>query len=51
MATAYIKGVQNEGVIACVKHFVDNNFEQDRRIVSANIDERTQVSEEEVEGK
>jgi len=44
MAVSYVQGVQNEGVIACVKHFADNNFEQDRRLVSVNVDERTQVS-------
>lgn len=41
MATAYIKGVQKEGVIATVKHFVANNSSYDRSNISNDIDERT----------
>ncbi|HZZ39760.1 MAG TPA: glycoside hydrolase family 3 C-terminal domain-containing protein [Acidobacteriaceae bacterium] len=40
-AAAYIRGVQSEGVIATVKHFVANNEEYDRHNVSSDMDERT----------
>jgi beta-glucosidase len=40
-AVAYIKGVQSQGVIATVKHFLGNNQEYDRHNVSSDIDERT----------
>lgn len=41
MATSYIKGVQKEGVIATIKHFVANNSSYDRSNISNDIDERT----------
>ena len=41
MAVQYIKGVQDEGVMACVKHFACNNQEWDRNNVSSDVDERT----------
>ncbi|MBO5813643.1 MAG: glycoside hydrolase family 3 C-terminal domain-containing protein [Alistipes sp.] len=41
IATAYIKGVQSQGVMACIKHFAGNNQEWDRHSVSSDIDERT----------
>jgi beta-glucosidase len=41
MAVAYIEGVQSEGVIATVKHFMGNNQEWDRNNVSSDMDERT----------
>jgi len=41
MAAAYIRGVQDEGVIATVKHFAANNEEYDRHNVSSDMDERT----------
>jgi beta-glucosidase len=41
MAAAYIKGVQNQGVVATVKHFALNNQEWDRNNVSSDTDERT----------
>lgn len=41
MAAAYIKGMQNEGVIATAKHFVANNQEFNRHHVSSDMDERT----------
>ena len=40
-ATAFIRGVQGEGVLATVKHFAGNNQEWDRNHVSSEIDERT----------
>jgi beta-glucosidase len=39
-AVAYIKGVQNQGVIATVKHFACNNQEHRRRDINAVVDER-----------
>jgi beta-glucosidase len=41
MAVAYIEGVQSQGVIATVKHFMGNNQEWDRNNVSSDMDERT----------
>ncbi len=40
MAIGYIKGVQNQGVSACVKHFAANNEEQDRNTVDVRMSER-----------
>jgi len=37
-----IKGIQDQGVIANAKHYVNNNQETDRTTVSENVDERTQ---------
>src|SRR5207248_484981 len=37
-AVAYIKGIQSQGVIATVKHFLGNNQEYDRHNVSSDID-------------
>jgi beta-glucosidase len=39
MVVPYIKGVQETGVIATVKHFVCNNQEHDRHKVSSNVDD------------
>ena len=41
IAVGYIKGVQNQGVSATVKHFMGNNSEFDRHNTDAIIDERT----------
>jgi len=39
---AVVTGIQSQGVIANVKHFVNNNQETNRGSVSENVDERTQ---------
>lgn len=41
MAVAIVKGVQEQGVIATIKHFAGNNQEYGRTTVSSDIDERT----------
>jgi len=41
MVVPFIKGVQAQGVMACVKHFCGNNQEWNRYSVSSDIDERT----------
>ena len=41
IAVGYIKGVQDQGVVATVKHFVANNSEYDRNNISNDVDERT----------
>ena len=40
-ALSYIEGMQDEGVMATIKHFALNNQEYDRHGVSSNADERT----------
>jgi beta-glucosidase len=40
-AVAYIEGLQSEGVIATIKHYMGNNSEYDRHNTDAEIDERT----------
>jgi len=41
LAKEYILGVQEKGIGTSLKHYVANNFEQDRLLVSSEIDERT----------
>ena len=41
LGASYIKGVQKEGVGACLKHFALNNQEHNRFAYSAEVDERT----------
>ena len=41
LVSAQVKGVQQNGLIATVKHFAANNFEQGRMGVNVLIDERT----------
>ena len=40
-AVQYIKGLQSQGVMACIKHYVANYQEYKRHHVSSDIDERT----------
>lgn len=41
MASAFVTGVQENGVGCCAKHYLANSQENGRMTVSANIDERT----------
>ncbi len=40
-AVQYIKGVQSQGAMACIKHYAANNQEWNRHHVSSDVDERT----------
>jgi len=40
MVVPYIKGVQQNGVAACVKHFALNNQETERFSINVNVDDR-----------
>ncbi|HEY3779857.1 MAG TPA: glycoside hydrolase family 3 C-terminal domain-containing protein [Fimbriimonadaceae bacterium] len=37
----YVKGVQSQGVLSCIKHYAVNSIEKERLTVDAQIDERT----------
>ena len=41
IASAYIKGIQDKGVGACIKHFIANDQEYERHSMSSEVDERT----------
>lgn len=41
MAAAYIRGIQSNGVSACVKHYAMNNQEERRMVIDTVADERT----------
>ena len=41
IASAYIKGIQDNGVGACIKHFIANDQEYERFSMSSEVDERT----------
>ena len=41
MAAAEINGIQSQGVIATAKHFVCNDQETQRTVISSDVDERT----------
>ena len=40
-AVAYVRGLQSEGVAACIKHFIGNDTEFERNSIDSRIDERT----------
>ena len=40
MAVGYIRGVQSQGIAACVKHFLANNQETNRMTVNVDMPER-----------
>ena len=46
LGAAFVKGIQEHGVGACLKHFFANSQEYRRMSSSSNIDERTARSEE-----
>lgn len=41
ISVGYVRGVQNQDVAVCVKHFAANNQEHERNQVSIEMDERT----------
>ena len=41
MAAAEVQGIQSQGVIATAKHFVCNDQETQRMVISSDVDERT----------
>ncbi|MCC3283500.1 glycoside hydrolase family 3 C-terminal domain-containing protein [Arthrobacter caoxuetaonis] len=41
LGTAWVRGVQSQGVAACPKHFAANNQETDRMTVDVIVDQRT----------
>jgi len=42
MVAPSIRGIQSQGVMACAKHWVNNNQEHNRTTTSAEVDERTE---------
>ena len=42
LVVSSVKGIQSQGIMACAKHFIDNNQEYHRTTVSENVGERTQ---------
>ena len=38
---AYVRGLQGEGVAACIKHFIGNDTEFERNTIDSRVDERT----------
>ena len=41
MATAYISGMQSQGIASCIKHFICNDQETGRHDIDVAVDERT----------
>ena len=40
MAVGYVRGLQSEQTVACIKHFALNNQEKDRGTIDVEVDER-----------
>ena len=40
MAASYVKGIQSQGISACLKHFACNNQEEKRMTIDTIVDER-----------
>ena len=41
MAAGYVRGIQSNGISACIKHFACNNQEENRMTLDSVVDERT----------
>ena len=41
MAASYVRGIQSNGISACLKHFACNNQEENRMALNSVVDERT----------
>ena len=41
MAAGYVRGIQSNGISACIKHFACNNQEENRMTLDSVLDERT----------
>ena len=41
MAAGYVRGIQSNGISACLKHFAANNQEERRMVIDTVVDERT----------
>ena len=41
MAASYVRGIQSNGISACLKHFACNNQEENRMALDSVVDERT----------
>lgn len=41
MAAAYVRGIQSNGISACLKHYAANNQEKNRMTIDTIVDERT----------
>jgi beta-glucosidase len=41
MAAGYVRGIQSNGISACIKHFACNNQEENRMTLDSILDERT----------
>lgn len=41
MAASYVRGIQSNGIAACLKHFACNNQEERRMVIDSIVDERT----------
>lgn len=41
MASAYVRGIQSNGIASCIKHYAANNQEESRMTMDSVLDERT----------